>query len=123
MTDKATAEFIKELGRISNAHTTTQVFADVVRAMRVALQRPVERDADYAADLERQYMAFVDKYGAANWQHAANCMSLVIQRLEERREDFWATFWRKWRPATPAMASSLPPYRCPALWPVSTANP
>lgn len=88
MTDTATAEFIKELGRISNAHATTQVFADVVRAMRVALQRPVERDADYSADLERQYMALVDKYGAANWQHAANCMALVIQRLEERREDF-----------------------------------
>lgn len=59
MTDTATAEFIKELGRISNAHATTQVFSDVVRAMRVALQRPVERDADYSADLERQYMALL----------------------------------------------------------------
>lgn len=88
MTTQRQKEFELELGRISNAYHPTQIFADVIRAMRIALQKKVILDGEYAADLERQYMAFVDKYGAANWKHAAQCLALVIEQLSERREDF-----------------------------------
>lgn len=81
-------EFIKELARISNAHHQTQVFADVVRAFRISLQKPLLLDKEYANQLESEYMGFVDKYGAANWGHAAQCLAHVIDYLTESREDF-----------------------------------
>lgn len=81
-------QFIKELGCISNSYSQVDVFTDVCRAMQLALLKPTLLDAKRAADVEDEYMRFPNKYGAENWQHAAKCMEITTDALQERRECF-----------------------------------
>lgn len=81
-------QFIKELDCISNAYSSVDVFTDVCRAMYLALLKPTLIDRKRADEVEREYMLFVEKYGKDNWRHAAQCMAITADALQERRECF-----------------------------------
>lgn len=80
-------EFVKEVHAAARARYAVDVFADMVRAMAIALESPFTL-GERKKSLEAEYEQIKDRYDADEFAHFPRALSIVYLALERRREDF-----------------------------------
>lgn len=79
-------DFIKEVHAAARSRYTVDVFADMVRAMAIAIEVATRLDSVDA--LEGEYAQIKAKYEPDEFAHFYRAFALVSQALERAREDF-----------------------------------
>lgn len=79
--------FVKEVQAAARHRMASDVFADVVRAMSLALESPFSLGERHA-DVEREYAAIRDKYEPGEFEHFPRALALTSSALASAREDF-----------------------------------
>lgn len=80
-------DFIKEVHAAARSRYTVDVFADMVRAMAIAIESPLTFGERHA-ELEDEFEQIKAKYEPAEFAHFYLAFALVAQALERHREDF-----------------------------------
>lgn len=78
---------VKEVQAAARHRMASDVFADVVRAMALALESPFTLGKRHE-DIEREYAAIRDKYEPGEFEHFPRALALTSRALEKAREDF-----------------------------------
>ena len=86
MNEDLKKEFIKEVHAAAKSRYSVDVFADMVRAMAIAIEVPTHLGSVDA--LEAEYARIRDRYEPAEFEHFYRAFSIVMQALERHREDF-----------------------------------
>ena len=81
-------EFCKTVEAAAGHGRAAEVFADMVRAMAIAIESPLTIDAKRREDIEREYGEIMARYTADERQHFYAAVGLTMTALEWRREDF-----------------------------------
>lgn len=79
--------FVKEVQAAARHRMASDVFADVVRAMALALESPFTLGKRHE-DIEREYAAIRDKYERGEFEHFPRALALTSSALATAREDF-----------------------------------
>lgn len=85
--DDLKKEFIKEVEAASGHRFAVEVFADMVRAMAIAIESPLTF-GERRAHLEAEYEQIRGRYDADEFAHFPRAFAIVAAALEEKREDF-----------------------------------
>ena len=80
-------DFIKEVHAAARSCYAVEVFADIARAMAIALESPFTLGERKKA-LEDEYAQIKDRYTAEEFSHFPRALSIVYLALEQKREDF-----------------------------------
>ena len=80
-------DFIREVEAASGHRFAVEVFADMVRAMAIAIESPLAMGERHD-ELEREYAAIEGRYDADEFEHFKRAFAIVAQALEAKREDF-----------------------------------
>ena len=80
-------EFLKEVEAASRHRFAVEVFADMVRAMAIAIESPLVF-GERRAHLEAEYEQIRGRYDADEFAHFPRAFAIVAAALEEKREDF-----------------------------------
>jgi type I restriction-modification system DNA methylase subunit len=80
-------EFLKEVEAASRHRFAVEVFADMVRAMAIAIESPLTF-GERRAHLEAEYEQIRGRYDADEFAHFPRAFAIVAEALEEKREDF-----------------------------------
>ena len=86
MNEDLKKDFIKEVHAAAKSRYSVDVFADMVRAMAIAIEVPTHLGSVDA--LEAEYARIRDRYEPAEFEHFYRAFSIVMQALERAREDF-----------------------------------
>ena len=87
MNEDLKKDFIKEVHAAARSRYTVDVFADMVRAMAIAIESPLTFGERHA-ELEDEFEQIKAKYEPAEFAHFYLAFALVAQALERHREDF-----------------------------------
>lgn len=85
--DDLKREFIKEVEAASGHRFAVEVFADMVRAMAIAIESPLALH-DRRAQLEAEYGQIKKRYTKDEFAHFPQALAIVMAALEAKREDF-----------------------------------
>lgn len=80
-------DFIKEVHAASGHRFAQEVFADMVRAMALAVEGQVVFEKR-KAEVEAEYAALMGKYSEDERQHFYRAFAIVIETLSEKHEEF-----------------------------------
>jgi type I restriction-modification system DNA methylase subunit len=80
-------DFIKEVHAASGHRFAQEVFADMVRAMALAVEGQVVFE-ERKAEVEAEYAALMGKYSEDERQHFYRAFAIVIETLSEKHEEF-----------------------------------
>lgn len=80
-------EFIKEVEAASRHRFAVEVFADMVRAMAIAIESPLVF-GERKAHIEAEYEQIKSRYDADEFEHFPHALAIVVAALEFAREDF-----------------------------------
>ena len=86
-TDELKKEFVKEVEAASRHRFAVEVFADMVRAMAIAIESPLALGERHG-QLEAEYEQIRGRYDAEEFAHFPRAFAIVAAALEEKREDF-----------------------------------
>ena len=86
-TDELKREFIKEVEAAARHRFVVEVFADMVRAMAIAIESPLVF-GERRAHIEAEYAQIKSRYDSAEFVHFPRAFGLVAAALELAREDF-----------------------------------
>ena len=86
MNEDLKKDFIKEVHAAARSRYAVDVFADMVRAMAIAIE--VSTRLGSVDALEGEYAQIRDRYEPAEFEHFYRAFSIVMQALERHREDF-----------------------------------
>ena len=86
MNDDLKKAFIKEVHAAARSRYAVDVFADMVRAMAIAIE--VSTRLDSVEALEKEYAAIRGKYEPGEFEHFYRAFAIVTAALERAREDF-----------------------------------
>ena len=86
-TDELKKEFVKEVQAAARHRFAVEVFADMVRAMAIAIESPLTFGERHE-QLEAEYEQIRGRYDADEFAHFPRAFGIVMQALELRREDF-----------------------------------
>ena len=86
MNEDLKKDFIKEVRAAARSRFTVDVFADIVRALAIAIE--VGTRLDSVEELEREYAQIKDRYEADEFEHFYRANAIVMNALERAREDF-----------------------------------
>ena len=86
MNEDLKKDFIKEVHAAAKSRYSVDVFADMVRAMAIAIEVPTHLGSVDA--LEAEYARIRDRYEPAEFEHFYRAFSIVMQALERHHEDF-----------------------------------
>lgn len=85
--DDLKKDFIKEVEAASGHRFAVEVFADMVRAMAIAIESPLTF-GDRHEQLEAEYEQIRGRYDADEFAHFPRAFAIVCAALEAKREDF-----------------------------------
>ena len=85
--DDLKKEFIKEVEAASGHRFAVEVFADMVRAMAIAIESPLTF-GERREQLEAEYAQIRGRYDADEFAHFPRAFAIVCAALQARREDF-----------------------------------
>ena len=80
-------DFIKEVESASGHRFAVEVFADMVRAMAIAIESPLTFGERHE-QLEAEYEQIRGRYDADEFAHFPRAFAIVCAALEAKREDF-----------------------------------
>ena len=80
-------EFIKEVEAASGHRFAVEVFADMVRAMAIAIESPLTF-GERREQLEAEYEQIRGRYDGDEFAHFPRAFAIVCAALEAKREDF-----------------------------------
>ena len=80
-------DFIKEVEAASGYRFAVEVFADIVRAMAIAIESPLTF-GERRKQLEAEYVQIRGRYDADEFVHFPRAFAIVAAALEAKREDF-----------------------------------
>lgn len=80
-------DFIKEVHAASRSRYAVDVFADMVRAMAIALESPFTL-GERKKSLEAEYAQIKGRYESNEFAHFPHALAITYMALERRREDF-----------------------------------
>ena len=83
MNEDLKKEFIKEVHAAAKSRYSVDVFADMVRAMAIAIEVPTHLGSVDA--LEAEYARIRDRYEPAEFEHFYRAFSIVMQAFERPR--------------------------------------
>ena len=86
-TDELKKEFVKEVEAASRHRFAVEVFADMVRAMAIAIESPLVFGERHE-QLEAEYEQIRGRYDADEFAHFPRALAIVAAALELAREDF-----------------------------------
>ena len=86
MNDDLKKDFIKEVHAAARSRYTVDVFADMVRAMAIAIEVTTRLGSVDA--LEAEYAQIKARYEADEFEHFYRAFAIVMKALEHAREDF-----------------------------------
>ena len=87
MNEDLKKDFIKEVRAAARARYAVEVFADMVRAMALALESPLTLGERRKA-IEAEYAQIKGRYTEDEFAHFPVALAMVQMALEKRREDF-----------------------------------
>ena len=87
MNEDLKKDFIKEVHAAARARYAVEVFADMVRAMALALESPLALGERRKA-IEAEYAQIKGRYAEDEFVHFPIALAMVQMALEKRREDF-----------------------------------
>ena len=87
-TDQLKKDFCKCVERAARHRRQSEVFADMVRAMSLAIEGTTLIHADARADIEREYAEIRAHYSADEFAEFPKALALTVAALEAAREDF-----------------------------------
>lgn len=85
--DDLKKDFIKEVEAASGHRFAVEVFADMVRAMAIAIESPLTF-GERREQLEAEYEQIRGRYDADEFAHFPRAFAIVCAALEAKREDF-----------------------------------
>lgn len=85
--DDLKKDFIKEVEGASGHRFAVEVFADMVRAMAIAIESPLTFGERHE-QLEAEYEQIRGRYAADEFAHFPRAFAIVCAALQARREDF-----------------------------------
>jgi type I restriction-modification system DNA methylase subunit len=85
--DDLKKDFIKEVEAASGHRFAAEVFADMVRAMAIAIESPLTF-GERREQLEAEYEQMRGRYDADEFAHFPRAFAIVLAALEAKREDF-----------------------------------
>lgn len=85
--DDLKKDFIKEVEAASGLRFAVEVFADMVRAMAIAIESPLTF-GERRKQLEAEYEQIRGRYAADEFTHFPRAFAIVCAALEAKREDF-----------------------------------
>jgi len=85
--DDLKKDFIKEVEAASGHRFAVEVFADMVRAMAIAIESPLTF-GERREQLEAEYEQIRGRYDADEFVHFPRAFAIVCAALEAKREDF-----------------------------------
>ena len=87
-TDNLKREFCKCVERAARHRRQSEVFADMVRAMSIAIEGVTLVLGDAHAEMEREYAEIRARYTADEFAEFPKALALTVAALEAAREDF-----------------------------------
>jgi len=87
-TDNLKRDFCNCVERAARHRRQSEVFADMVRAMSLAIEGTTLIQADARADIEREYAEIRERYAADEFAEFPKALALTVAALEAAREDF-----------------------------------
>lgn len=85
--DDLKKDFIKEVEAASGHRFAVEVFADMVRAMAIAIESPLTF-GERREQLEAEYEQIRGRYDADEFAHFPRAFAIVMWALDAKREDF-----------------------------------